>query len=444
MKPKKIIALLIVLAFIPCLLFGQENEDRAITEIWREVLLFGIDSEVLTIIKSIKQAREQSLNEQLLELFEESANPQIRLAVLNYFRDSDYGGAVNSAATLLEDENLEDSELLVTLMGYLSRLEAVQSRDRIEYLVDSSEELVAEAAIGALSKIGDENSAQFLVERLENGEFSEKMKPRIIVALGDLEYQGAVEILMEIVQNGEQERTWRMYAAISLGKIGDKKAVSAIKSLFEEQDSLIKMYAASGLAYFDMKEVQDILIQGLRDSNVRVRIASAKALAHKEAKDAVDILIYKAKHDPENKMRMEAIVALGEIGTANAFVFLREEFQNKHSGFLYRETALDALCENDLPGSLGTIEEVIETEWPNKDTGVLEFVAKRLSRVESKSLKKTLARFLQSKNLYVRIYGLRGVELNRINDLRGQIEDMSTEDPHPAVRQVALSVLEKW
>ncbi len=444
MKPKKIIAVLIVLTFIPGLVSGQEDEDRPITEIWQEVLLFGIDSEVLSTIKSIKQAGEQSLHEQLLELFEESVNTQIRLAVLNYFRDIDYGGAVTSATAMLNDENLEDSELLVTLMGYLSKLEAAQSRDRIESFVDSEEEALSEAAISALSKIGDENSAQFLVEQLENDEFSEKLKPRLIVALGDLKYQGAVEILLEIVQNREQERTWRMYAAISLGKIGDKKAVSAIRSLFEEQDSLIKMYAASGLSYFDMKEVQDILIQGLRDSNVRVRIASAKALAHKEAKDAVDILIYKAKHDPEHKMRLEAIAALGEIGTASAFGFLRELFLDSKSGFLNRETALDVLCEKDLQGSLGAIEEVIETEWPNKDERVLQFVAKRLSRVESNSLKKYLARFLESKNFYIRVYGMRGIELNRINDLRGQIEEMSAEDPHPAVRQVALSVLDKW
>ena len=120
-----------------------------------------------------------------------------------------------------------------------------------------------------------------------------------------------------------------MYACDSLGKIQDDRAIPVLKKAFSEKDALIRAYAAHALASFNLSSVIDVLIQGLKDSNWKVRFHCTTALANKDAIAAVDILKYKAKKDPVDKVRIEAIKTLGEIGTKACFDFIRELFYKK-------------------------------------------------------------------------------------------------------------------
>jgi HEAT repeat protein len=308
--------------------------------------------------------------------------------------------------------------------------------------VDHRDAGIAEAAVTGLGAVGGEDAGRRLVERLEDPDYPAEQKPEIILALGKMKYAGAVDALIAIVGNRDEERIWRMYAAASLGEIGETRAIPHLRALFGESDSLIKAYAASALASFQMDEVEGLLRQGLRDSNVRVRIASAKALANPQARDSVDILVYKAKNDPERQVRLQAIEALGAIGSVPAIAYLRELYRDPIALPVYREAAFSALCEHGLQDNLDVFREVIEQEWASKDQKVVEFTARKLSTTEAPGLKWFYDRFLDSPNVFVRIYALRGIGRNGLRTLREKVEKVSTDDPYPAARQVALSVLE--
>ena len=436
---------LILAAFLVLLVqpVGWVQEDRPIVEQWRDVLRFGIDTEVLKVIKSIADSEEQSLNEELTVLFAESLNFEVRKAVLDYFSARKIRDAEGAAAALLAEERLQDSRVIVACIRYLAAIDSPGLESRLLDYVDHRDDGIAETAITGLGQVGTEASGQFLVERLENPDYPAEQKPEIILALGKIEYVGAVEVLIAIVDNRDEERIWRMYAAASLGQIGDSRAVPHLRALFGESDSLIKAYAAAALAHFDMGEVEGLLQQALRDANVRVRIAAAKGLANEQAKDSVDILIYKAKNDPERQVRLQAIEALGVIGTPGAFGYLRELYGDTIALPVYREAAFTALCEHALQDSLDVFREVIEQEWGSKDQKVIQFTAKKLSTTEAPGLKWFYERFLGSPNVYVRIYALRGIGRNGLRTFREKVEKVSTEDPYPAARQTALSVLEE-
>ena len=94
------------------------------------------------------------------------------------------------------------------------------------------------------------------------------------------------------------------------------------------------------------------------------------------------------------------------------------------------------------------IKEVIETEWDKKNQKVLEFTAKKLSKVETSGIQETglksiFSKFLESNNFYIRIYGIRGIDINRLKEFKAVVQTLSADDPHPAVRKLALSVLER-
>jgi len=440
----RILQILLLAVFLIVLLqpAGWCQEDRPILEQWREVLLYGIDSEVLKVIKSIAESEEQSLNEELTVLFAESLNFEVRKAVLDYFSEQKIRDAEAAAAVLLAEEELQDSRVTVACIRYLAAIDSPGLEQRLLGYVDHRDDQIAETAITGLGEVGGEAAGQLLVQRLEDVDYPAEQKPEIILALGKMRYAGAVDALIAVVDNRDEERIWRMYAAASLGEIGDTRAIPHLRALFSEADSLIKAYAASALANFNMPEVEGLLQQGLRDSNVRVRVAAAKGLANEQAKDSVDILIYKAKKDPERQVRLQAIEALGVIGTPQAFAYLQELYGNKIALPVYREAAFNALCENALQENLDVFREVIEQEWGAKDQKVVEFTARKLSTTEAPGLKWFYERFLGSPNVYVRIYALRGIGRNGLRTLRDKVEKISTEDPYPAARQVALSVLE--
>jgi HEAT repeat protein len=440
----KILQILLVALSLIVLLqpAGWCQEDRPIVEQWRDVLRYGIDSEVLKVIKSITESGEQSLNEELTVLFDESLNFEVRKAVLDYFSEQKIRDAEGTAKALLAEEDLQDSRVIVACIRYLAAIDAPGLETRLIGFVDNRDSQIAETAITGLGEVGGDAAGQLLVQRLEDDDYPAERKPEIILALGSIKYIGAVDPLIAIVDNRDEERIWRMYAAASLGEIGDSRAIPHLRALFSESDSLIKAYAASALANFNMGEVEGLLQQGLRDSNVRVRVAAAKGLANEQARNSVDILIYKAKNDPERQVRLQAIEALGVIGTARAFAYLQELYGNKIALPVYREAAFTALCENALRENLDVFREVIEQEWVAKDQKVVEFTARKLSTTEAPGLKWFYERFLASPNVYVRIYALRGIGRNGLRTLREKVEKVSTEDPYPAARQAALSVLE--
>jgi hypothetical protein len=420
---------------------GQPAGAPAPEERWREVLRYGIESEVLQVIARIKASGEDSLDADLLQTLRGTSSPAVAAAILELFAQAGNRDAEALALQRLGDPENRDPQVLVPCMRYLASIRCAAAAAPLAGFLDSGDEL-AEAAIKALAELGEQSCAEALLARLRAPEYSPGLKSQIILALGSLKYQPAVEDLIEVASNPDEERVRRMYAASSLGKIGDARALPALRALLASPDSLLRAYAASALAGFELGEVEAALQEALRDNNARVRQAAAAALARKDAQKSVDILIYKARNDPERAVRLEAIRSLGAIGNARALSYLREAYQDPLLANPYREEALGALLQYDPDGSLGVVREVVKAEWGSKDPAVLEFTARRLAALRQSGLGEFLGRFLESPNLTIRLYGLRGIRLNRLGSLREKVRALAEGDPHPAVRREAQAVLD--
>jgi hypothetical protein len=435
-------AVALLLAALPAAA-QQAAAGPAPAERWREVLLYGIESEVLQVIGRIKDSGDDSLNPELLQTLRGTSNPAVAAAVLELFTLRQVREAEATALQRLADPENRDPRLLVPCMRYLAAIRSTAAAEALAGFLDDSDELAA-AAIQALAALGQRSTGEALLARLRDPQYSPGLKSQLLLALGALKYEPAVEDLIAVVSNPDEERVRRMYAASALGEIGDARALPALRELFAAEDSLLRAYAAAALAGFALPEVEAALQDGLRDSNARVRQAAAKALARKDAEKSVDILIYKARHDPERQVRLEAIHSLGAIGNRPAVGFLREAYQDRLLGNLYREEALAALLERDPDGSLEAVRTVVEEEWSRKDPAVLEFTARRLAALQQagSAAADLFERFLGHSNVAIRLYGLRGIRLNHLGSLREQVRALSEGDPHPSVRREAQLVLE--
>jgi HEAT repeat protein len=426
----------------PCIALGQAGGQGAELESWREILRYGIESEVLATINQIADSGRVVLKDELLELIRPESSTALLQAVLELFGGQRMADAEPRVLKLLAGEAQEDPRRLEPMIRYLAAVRSQAAEQPLLALLDSANEQLAMEAIDDLGSLGGSAAGLRLLEKLADPRCPEGLKSRLILALGKLKYAPALEDLLRIVENPDENKIWRMYAATALGDIADPRALPALRALFSDPDSLVRAYAASALAQFDLSEVEGVLQEGLRDSNVKVRLAAAKALGNPAARNSVDILIYKARKDPERQVRAQAIESLGAIGGTKALAFLRELYQDGAVVSQYREAALAALCAKDLAGSLPAIRAVIDQEWLQKNPQALPFTARNLAGITSPELDDIFERFLGHPNVIIRLYGLKGVRLNKIHRLKPKVSAMAAEDAHPAVRKEAAIVLQ--
>ncbi len=449
------LAFSIALAGAPSQAVAQDTTQDAAQarERTRQVLLYGIDSEVLDIVQKMKATGESSFVEELAAILSEKRGAELRKTILELFADRKGKEAAAPASEILRAWQDEPSEVVGASIAYLSAIAADGRAALFLPLVESPVAAVAGAAIRALGKAGDPASVDPLLKMLARPDVGDTAKSDIVLALGDLGDRKAVPVLLAIAKNRDEDKVRRMYAANSLGLLGDPVALPTLKEMFVEKDALLRAYAASALAHFDLEEAFPLLLTGLKDENWRVRAECAKALARPlptaRAAQALPILSYKAESDPTPQVKLEAIRALGAIGGDQAIAFIVGLYRERKNTLAVREESLMILARISpdasgvLPSSLEAVRAVVTEEWKSVDQRVLEMSARVISAAKGPQIRDLLLRFLESANPVVRIYGVRGIAANGFADLRERIRQLSEKDPHPAVQREAAKALEK-
>ena len=422
-------------------------DTAALAERTRQTLLYGIDSQVLDAIQSLKASRDTGFTKELSEILSGERSAAVRKAVLGLFLDQKVKEGEGAARQILTGWQDAPSDVLVAAVQYLAFTGGTGLADALSPLVDSTDGAVASAAIDALGKTGNAATVTLLAAKLKSTDFPDARKSAVILALGNLKDSQAVDVLMTIAKSQDEDKVRRMYAADALGKIGDPRALPVLKAMYDEQDALIRLYAASALSRFGLDSVFPILIQALRDENWKVREQSAKALARPlssgQASTAVPILTYKAESDPISQVRIASIQALGEIGGDAPMKALLAIYAGSDRPLESREAALGIVVQKSLSSGLDVVRSVISDEWKSYDQRALESTAKVLSTVSSAELKDIFVHFLESPDATVRSYGCRGIAQNHFSDLRERLRLISEKDPDPGTRKEAELSLAK-
>jgi HEAT repeat protein len=426
----------------------QKEEDpiQSLREERSELLLYGIDSQVIELIDSLRDEKDISLTGEVHAVFKTNLNPKVRSSAIELFRMVDYRLAVDDAAILIDTFEEEDPGLLMSAVRYLTDDPQADLEPKLLLLLESTDGAIIRAALKGLGVAGGKKSVEVLLEYLDDSDFDDNLKPEIILALGDLKDPSAIDPLLDILEDSGEDPTWRRYACASLGKIADPSVLPNIKEILFEEDAIMRSYAVGALRYFDTAEINPLLISALKDSFWRVRVSAAQGLGEKKVEEAVPILIFKAEKDPENNVREEAVQALGEIANQPALEALRKLYGSDLTPMVLRVSAAEILAEKDLEQSLVIFRQVIDKHWGKKDSRILERTAFILSITSSATLSVSLqsfySRFLDSGDIVIMIYGIRGIERNNLQIMKEAVENLAEEENHRSIRKAALSALD--
>ncbi len=421
-----------------------EEQLKSLDEDRRDTLLYGIDSEVTELIDKLTSEKDSKFTPEISEIYSAALNPSIISSCVNYFITVEFDGAGEKSRDIISNFEDENNNSLSAALRYVSTYPDEESEDIIINLVDNENKLLASAAITALGKCGTEKSADTLLDYLEDDDFPEELKPTIIKALGEMKSEISVDILIEILDDIDEEKSWRWNACEALGKIGDPEALPSIKEALLDKDTYLRSFAVKALSSYEGSDIEKTLIQSLRDSFWRVRVSAAEALGERKTKEAVDILIYKAEKDPEANVKKAAVKALGEIGTKESFEFLREAFGSSSTSAGIRALCAQTVIEKDLSASLDTVKKVFAEEYEKETSPILGHVCNFLSKQENSGLKDLYLRMLDHNDVAIKIYGIKGIELNGFKDLKEKLEAITESAGNNAVKKNALSVLEEW
>ncbi len=415
---------------------------------WRKTIRYGTDAQILEIVEKLRDAKDASFTDELARVLGGTTDVSVQKAVLDLFTEQKAKEGEAAARALLADWQNKPADPIISAMRFLVAIEATGIAKDLLPLIDSPDNGVAFEALGSLGKSGDRTVTKGLLERLANPDFAEARKARLILTLGELKDPAATDALLAVLNAKEAEKANRLYAADALGKIGDQKAIPALKDLLKESDALLRAYAASALTRFDVSLVIAELHQGLRDDNWRVRVECVKALAKplppEMVKEAVEILSYKAEFDPVVQVRLEAIDALGKIGNEESEKFLMGMYSNRRNPLESRERALASLTAKNLSASeVDGIKSVVTADRAENDQRALLSQAKTLSNVKASGLDQIYRIFLDCPDVSTKLHAIKGIELNECGDLGQKLLELSSKDSNVTVQREAKRVAEK-
>lgn len=189
-------------------------------------------------------------------------------------------------------------------------------RWRLEFLVAGRNE---QALIAAL------NDHRY---RKSNG-----MTVRIINALGRLGSDAALAPIFAVLDEG-RKATVRSTAAIALGRIGDPRAIPALRRLMDDSHAPTRMWAMKGLGELRDRGSVEALTAALADGDYGVRQYAARALGEIGDQAASPALI-EALGDRKQSVRELAAISLAQLGDSRALGPVRRAHEESR-GFTRR------------------------------------------------------------------------------------------------------------
>ena len=431
----------IIFTIFNCLfmLSAQESEVKKDDRI--DVLQYGIDSEVISLIDNLKSQGDHTLDKNVLELLETTSNPDLRISAMNLLVKSEQIDPIPAARKVLESYPVSES-LIVAAINVLTELESSEDAGLISDYLRNENAVVAVKAMEGIGKIGNAEYTTLVKEIYEDEDTPQSVKASALSTLGLLKDYESIDFLVDILEDSTQEKSYRWRACQALGHYADPEVLPHIRKALHDEDTILRTYAIRSLREFPADLVLDDLKEALRDSFWRVRVAAIETLGEREEKEAAEILIYKARRDPEEKIRLSAIAALGKIGGGKVFDALREIAESPSYSMAMRISALQVAIENDIASSFGMIDKIIEQEWDKDKSRLFIELVKAMTRQEHQKLAGYYEKFLTYNDVSVVLMTLKGIEKNTFFNLKDNVKEMSESKTASSIKTMAEQVLE--
>ncbi len=418
---------------------GKESIDRK-----REAtLLYGIESQVIELIGTLKSEKNRDFDATLLSLLRDAGSPKLRAAILDFFAAAESDSAEDMAAEFIRKRDSFQDSLVLASFTYLTRIRSVKALDQARMVIEDDERRYLQASIRMLGKAGTRSDAAILVKLYENESGDPAVKNEVLLAFGELKAVESYELLARLVEDENAGKAERMQAVKALGLLGDGRAVAILERSANSGDPNVRSVSIDALASFDDARARGAIVNALRDSHVLVRTAGAKAAAILVLAEAVPALEYKVESDPEKSVRDASIAALAAIATPRAWNFLSAFAREAKNPSQHRIKAFsEILDKGDGRLQAEMLALFIENDT-EKEKAFYLALARAALLIDGERAAPFALRLYGDKDHAVRLAAVAWAERCRYKAHKPELLRLSEGDPSDMVKRRASSALDK-
>lgn len=432
-------ALVFVLALtgvIPAWTQSTSKEDRT------SILKFGIETEVLDLVKSLRQEKNSDYRDLLIGAWDNAKNDDLKEALLLAFTDLKDNGLESRAAAEIAAPDKKGNSLLLNAVSYLTDLKSAPAKDTFVGLMTNKNKILALASIRALGKLGATDKADDLVKLYKDAETDPNFKPDIIWTFGEMKASSAVDLLLQEYDENESQPLLRRSILEALGKIGDGKAWDRVQSALGDPNTDLRAAAVATLASYPGRgDPVGQLTTALRDAQGVVRQAGATAAKAAKLPELKELLTYRVKKDPEAKVRVEALRALAayDDGPAVVLGFLGDR---KADASVWKESLTLAL-DKKYSGTFDVLKKVLEEDVKDK-TGTLAAGIAVALLPQRETYRALFGIVLTSDKAPARAAALRAIGVGKFTEYEGLLRSVEAKDPDAGLKAQAKQILKDW
>jgi hypothetical protein len=410
----------------------------------RNTILYGIDTEILDLLKSLTSEKETAYNDELLKLLTASKSDKLRSSILDFFASLEWAQAESAALRIVENRDEQDAALVSSALGFLASIKSKEALAFVPKMLEENNKAYTKGLIRLMGRAGGETEESILLEWFDGDSTTQELKEEAIKALGEIGSSKAAERLERLVKDGEAGKAARMYACTALGKIKNAASVSALIQAANGADPNVRAAALEALENFDTADARSAIVQGLRDSFVQARIAASKAAGKLKIAEAEPFLRYKATSDPEKAVKTEACRALALLG-GDSFSFLRERVEDKKTETSIRVLCFGLLARYDASRSLKLLEDVLRAEQTQKERSFFTALVREIANADDAPDIGPLAEILLGdKDFNIRIGAVEWIRKNKATDMKDELAKIAESDPSEPLRKRAADALKSF
>jgi HEAT repeat protein len=406
------------------------------------VLKYGIETEVLDVVKALRQEKNPDFKDLLLDAFDHARTDELKEALVLYFLDLKDPSLEDRALQIVSNPDKKANSVLLNAVSYLTEIKSSKAPEVFAAQMTGKNKVLALACIRSLGTLGATDRVDDLIKLYQDAETDPNYKPDLIWTFGTMKATKAVDMLLKEYDDNESQPLLRKVLLEAFGKIGDDRAWDRIQEALASTNTDLRAAAVATLPSFRGKGDQiSLLTSALRDPQVAVRQAAAEAAKTLKAGDLKDLLTYRVKKDPEPRVRVAALRALSayDDGAATVLGFLGDR---KADPTVWTE-AMKLSLDQKYPGTFDVLKKLMEEE--NKDKkGVLAPAVAVAILPQRESFRALLGLVLVNDQANARATALRAVAAGKFTEYEGILRSMEAKDPDPGVKQQAASILKEW
>lgn len=436
------LGLLLYLTFgIGASVYSQDQESEHQRRL--DVLRYGIETQVIELINTLKSEKNKDYAEELLPIFDSVTSPRLRSAILDYYGLLELDVADSRAAKIIATRDELSDSLVGSAFSYLLALKSDAALEHVRLILEDEERKYLGAAIKILGVSGTEDDVQILRALYESSSSDAAIKQEILLAFGKMRAKSSFELLASIASAEDEGKIERMYACTALGDLGDPRAVSILVKASVTGDPNVRANAIGALQNFEGKDVDNAILQGLRDQHIAPRAAAVKATEKRQIQAAIPFLEFRIKSDPERSIKDAAITSLASIGGKEGIEFLTLFLEDPKSPLVHRASAFVAILTHGSADDLERPMTVIQTAATEKDKAVYLALA-RAAMASNATQVVRVARFLLSDSDHlIRLGAIAWAERNKAKELLPELNALAESDPVESLRKRVSTTIER-